>query len=92
MSQTVVGDFPINGTYVKTDSQILTMKLLNTKVPLMERIFYPWLRETSAPWWNYDSQPYTTATITVDFSKHSDIKYVYVGCRPQKIISMQASQ
>ena len=92
MSQTVVGDFPINGTYVKTDSQILSMKLLNTKVPLMERIFYPWLREIILPYWAYSTQPYTTATITIDFTKHSDIKYVYVGCRPQKIISMQASQ
>ena len=92
MSQTVIGDFPINGTYVKTDSQILSMKLLNTKVPLMERIFYPWLREIILPYWAYSTQPYTTATITIDFTKHSDIKYVYVGCRPQKIISMQASQ
>lgn len=68
------------------------MKFLNTKVPLMERIFLPWMRETTTPWWNYDKQPYTTATITIDFTKHSDISYIFVGCRPQKLISMQAAQ
>lgn len=91
-SQSLIGEFPVNGTYVKTDSQLLSMKLLNTKVPLCDRIFYPWLREVTAPWWSYDSQPYTTATITIDFTKHSDLKYIFLGCRPQKIISMQAAQ
>ena len=92
MSQTVIGEFPINGTFVKTDSQILTMKLLNTKVPLMERIFVPWMREITTPWWNYNSQPYTTATITIDFTKHSNLKYVFVGCRPQQIETLKAEQ
>lgn len=79
------GEFPINGTFVKTDSNVVILKIVNTKVPLHERIFYPWLRETTMNWWSYDKQPYTTATITVDFTKHNDIKYVFCGCRPTKI-------
>lgn len=91
-SNSVLGDFPVTGTFVKTDTQILTLKILNTKVPLMERLFYPWLRETTLPYWSYESQPYTTATIKIDMSKHADITYVFVGCRPTKIITMDANQ
>lgn len=91
-STTIIGEFPVNGAFVKTNSQILNMNILNTKVPLFERLFYPWMREVTLPWWSYESQPYTTATITIDMSKHSDIKYVFCGCRPQVLKSMQANQ
>ena len=91
-SQNALGEFPINGQYVKCDSNVITMSILNTKVPLHERIFYPWMKEVTLPWWNYNSQPYTTATIIVDFTKHNDIKYVFCGCRPQKVIMNQATQ
>ena len=69
-SPNAFGEFPINGLFVKTDSNVLTLKIVNTKVPLHERLFYPWLRETTMSWWAYDEQPYTTATITVDLTKH----------------------
>lgn len=91
-SVNALGEFPINGTIVKTDSNLIVLKILNTKVPLHERIFYPWMREVTLPFWAYDQQPYTTATVTVDFTKHADIKYVFCGCRPQKINMMQATQ
>lgn len=91
-STTIIGEFPINGMYVKTDNNLLQLKILNTKVPLMERIFLPWMREIVCPFWNYNTQPYTTATITIDFTKHSDIKYVFVGCRPQQIETLKAEQ
>lgn len=86
------GEFPINGALVKPDSNILQLKILNTKVALHERIFYPWIREVSLPYWSYDSQPYTTATITIDFTAHNDIKYIFCGCRPSKIMMQQAIQ
>ena len=86
------GEFPLNGLIVKPDSNVLTLKILNTKVPLHERIFYPWMREVTLPFWSYETQPYTTATITVDFTKHNDVSYVFYGCRPQKIIMQQATQ
>lgn len=76
------GEFPVNGTIVKPDSNVIVLKMLNTKVPLHERIFYPWLREVTLPFWSYKTQPYTTATIVVDFTAHNDVKYVFYGCRP----------
>jgi hypothetical protein len=88
---TVVGEFPVNGSYILPDNNNLMFTFVNTKVPIMERIFYPWMREVTLPWWSYDSQPYTTATVTVDFTKHSDIKYVFFGCRPVQVNMQQAN-
>jgi hypothetical protein len=50
-----IGEFPINGLVVKTDSNILKLKIVNTKVPLHERIIYPWLREVTLPYWSYET-------------------------------------
>ena len=88
----LLGEFPVNGNYIMPDNNNLVFTFVNTKVPLMERIFYPWMREVTLPWWSYDSQPYTTATITVDFTKHSDIKYKFFGARPIQINMQQANQ
>lgn len=88
----VLGEFPVNGNYIMPDNNNLVFTFVNTKVPLMERIFYPWMREVTLPWWSYDTQPYTTAAITVDFTKHSDIKYMFFGCRPTQINMQQANQ
>ena len=91
-SVTSVGEFPVNGTYVQPESNELTMQIVNTKASLHERIFYPWMKEVTFPWWSYNSQPYTTATITIDFTKHNDCKYVFCGCRPRQIYSLQGKQ
>lgn len=78
----MLGEFPtITSPMVHPDGQ-LQMSILNTRASLHERIFYPWMREVTLPYWSYDSQPYTTATITVDFTKHNDTRYVFCGCRP----------
>lgn len=90
--KTSLGDFPVNGMFVKPDNNSLTMDVLNTKAPLLERIFYPWLREVTLPYWSYDNQPYTTATITVDMRKHADIYYRFYGARPVQINTYQPSQ
>ena len=92
MSTGVVGEFPVNGLFVQTDSNELQMKFINTRVPIFERIFYPWQREVCLPYWSYETQPYTTATITVDYRKHNDICYVFVGCRPVKLEMQNANQ
>lgn len=89
---TQLGEFPVNGNYILPDSNNLQFTFVNTKVPIMERIFYPWMREVTLPWWSYESQPYTTATITVDFTKHNDIKYMFFGARPAQINMQQAHQ
>lgn len=91
-STTALGEFPINGTFVKVDTNLLLIKIINTRVPLHERIFYPWMRETVLPFWSYNTQPYTTATVTVDFTEHNDVKYVFYGCRPSRIMMQQATQ
>ena len=91
-ASTFFGDIPLNGTMVIPDKKDLSFQIVNTRVPLMERIFYPWMREITLPWWSYETQPYTTATITIDFTKHSDIKYVFYGCRPTQINLQQAQQ
>ena len=87
-----LGEFPVNGDYILPDNNTLQFTFVNTKVPLMERIFYPWMREVTLPWWSYDTQPYTTATVTIDFTKHNDIKYMFFGCRPSQINMQQANQ
>lgn len=91
-SETIMGSFPVNGTFVVPDNNTLTMSVINTKVPLHERIFYPWMKEVTLPYWSYNSQPYTTATIEVDFTKHNDIKYIFSGCRPNNIFLQQPKQ
>ena len=91
-ASTLLGDFPINGQFIKTDTNDLMMTVINTKASLHERIFYPWMREVTLPYWSYTSQPYTTATITIDFSKHNDCRYVFCGCRPKQIMSLQGKQ
>lgn len=89
--ESVIGSFPINGTLVKPSQNTFSLAIINTKAPLMERIFYPWIREITMPFWAYDSQPYTTANITISFDKHTDLQYVFVGSRPSNIETIQPS-
>lgn len=63
--QTVFGSFPLNGMSVHPASNVITFNILNTKSPIIEKLFYPWLREVTLPYWSYQTQPYTTATITI---------------------------
>jgi hypothetical protein len=79
---TLFGEFPVNNLYIKPDNNTLTMSILNTKTSIHDFIFYPWMREVTLPFWVYDSQPYTTATITIKFDKHCNSRYVFCGCRP----------
>lgn len=90
--QTSLGEFSTNGNYVIPDNNNLQLYILCTKLPLHERIFYPWMREVTLPYWSYATQPYTTATITIDFNKHTDLKYVFCGCRPTSIDTIQPTQ
>ena len=91
-SDTFFGKFIYIGRNINPDSNTIQMTLLNTKAPLIERIFYPWMRECTLPFWSYEDQPFTTATVTVDFAKHTDMKYVFYGCRPTQIQTFQPTQ
>ena len=79
---TLVGKFPVPGNLVIPDNNTFNMEIVNVEAPIQENIFYPWMRETTLPFWSYDNQPFTTATITVDLTEHSNIKYKFFGCRP----------
>lgn len=89
-SQTMLGEFPVAGTVIGSEGSF-TMDVLNTKAALHERLFYPWMRETTCEFWSYESQPYTTANIIVDFKKHNDVRYVFTGCRPTDVNLLVAS-
>ena len=54
-STNALGTFPINGTIVKPDTNVFSMDIINTKIALHERIFYPWMREVTLPFWSYES-------------------------------------
>ena len=79
---TLVGKFPVPGNLVQPSDNSFSLEMVNTESPVIENVFYPWMRETTLPWWSYDSQPFTTATVTLDFTEHADVKYHFFGCRP----------
>lgn len=84
-ADTVAGALTTHKMFVQPDTREFTLNVLNTKVSLADRIFYPWMRELSYPYWSYEDQPYETATITIDMTSHSDISYVFLGARPVKV-------
>lgn len=85
VAETAIGTVQTHKMAVETDSKEFSLKILNTKVSLIDRVFYPWMREISYPYWSYPTHPYTKATITIDMTAHNDISYVFLGSRPTKI-------
>lgn len=84
-AETSFGTLTTHKMAVQPDSKEFSLRILNTKVSLIDRIFYPWMRELSYPYWSYPDQPYETATVTIDMTSHNDISYVFLGSRPIKI-------
>lgn len=82
---TMVGSISTHKMMLEPASQTFTMAVVNTKASLIERIFYPWMREVSYPYWSYAEYPYTTAEIIFDMTPHNVIKYHFLGCRPTAI-------
>ena len=91
-STTLVGKFPIPGNLVTPDNMNFSMDVVNVQSPVIENVFYPWMRETTFPWWSYDDQPFTTAEVTFDFTEHSNVKYHFFGCRPIHMQLVQPDQ
>lgn len=89
---TLTGTFSIPGNVIQPDSNTFILSIINTKVPLIDRVFYPWMREVTLPYWSYSSCPYTTATVKIDMTKHADFSYVFYGCRPSAIQTEQPTQ
>lgn len=90
--QTQVGNFAIPGKIVKPSSNTFSIEILNMNTPIQENIFYPWMQETRLPYWAYSTMPFARATISFDFSEHSNIKYNFLGCFPTQIQALQPSQ
>ena len=91
-TQTYMGQFPVPGTIVKTSDSRFQIEVLNLEKPVIENVFYPWMREVTFPKWVYESQPYTTATVTFDFTEHSNVRYHFFGCRPSQVVLIHPSQ
>ena len=87
-----VGKFKTPGTTVGPDNNQLVISFLNTSIPLIERIFYPWAREVALPYWSYEQQPFTTARVIIDFTKHNATRYIFTGVRPTTMQLQQPSQ
>ena len=86
--KTLFGTFSTSGYIIEPDSHEFTMSIVNTKLPIHETIFYPWMQEVTSPFWCYSDQPYTTATAEIDLSEHADLKYKFYGCRPYRMITL----
>ena len=84
-ADTLIGSFQLHKLALVPDSQIFSMDIITTKAPLLENWLYPWMREITSPTWLYDNRPYTTATVIIDMTSHSNIKYVLNGVRPSNI-------
>lgn len=91
-SDSMVGKFSIPGRMLVPDNNTFSMEVVNVKSPVLENVFYPWMRETTLPYWSYEEEPFTTATVTIDFQPHSDTVYKFYGCRPQQIQLIQPDQ
>jgi len=78
--------------FLNPEQQTFTIDVINTKVPIIEEIFYPWLREVQYPEWQYPSRPYTTAKIDISLTSHSDVSYHLLKCRPTMMDTFNPSQ
>ena len=85
VSETLAGNVRTHKMAVEPSDKTFSLKLLNTRVSIIDRIMYPWMREITYPFWSYSDYPFTTATITIDFTEHNDISYVFLGARPISI-------
>lgn len=91
-ASTLAGSFKTHTFSLIPSSQELRLQILNTKVPIIENFFLPWLQEIQSPQWIYDNVPYTKATFSIDLRSHCNVSYVFLGCRPTSIGSYSPSQ
>lgn len=90
--QSVMGTFPTHKLILTPDTSTFTLNIINTGNPILETFFLPWMREIQSPQWVYKSVPYTKATFKVNMQSHTDLIYVFLGCRPTEIDTVSPSQ
>lgn len=77
------------------DSNVISLKILNTEDSLMEGLFVEWLGETCSDRYIYPTVPFLKATVTVEFyhaNRHERaFSYVYHDCFPTQIETQNPS-
>jgi len=91
-AETIVGTIQTHKMYITPSDQTFRMSIINTKHPLIENWIYPWMREVTYPEWQYKNYPYTKGEMTIDFTEHTNIKYVLNGIRPTSISPIRPTQ
>ena len=89
---TILGNFQTTGTLVDVESHEFSIDILNTKLPLIETVFYPWMREVTLPYWSYNQYPYTLGKLTIDLNTHCDVQYIIYGVKPKTVQTYNPSQ
>lgn len=89
--ESAMGTFVTQKLFLTPDSQTFTLEIINTKKPILENVFLPWMREVQSPQWVYPTHPYTKGTFELDMTSHNNIKYRFLGCRPTSIASINPS-
>lgn len=89
--ESVIGNFQTHKLLLTPESSTFTLDIINTGKPVLETFFLPWLREIQSPQWVYNDYPFTKATFEADMTAHTDVKYVFLGCRPTQIDTINPS-
>ncbi len=80
----------------KTDSNELTLSILQTESGMFENFFIPWMEEVNASEWRYASYPYTKYSITItqyrNDGKTVAYRYRYRGAYPKNVQTFNFSQ
>lgn len=89
--ESVIGNFQTHKLLLTPESSTFTLDIINTGKPVLETFFLPWLREIQSPQWVYESYPFTKARFEVSMKTHTAVKYVFLGCRPTHIDTINPS-
>lgn len=89
--ESVIGNFQTHKLLLTPESSTFTLDIINTGRPVLETFFLPWLREIQSPQWVYEKYPFTKATFEVSMKTHTAVKYIFLGCRPTQIDTINPS-
>ena len=77
------GKYPTHSLIVFPTTNELTFDVINTREASIDYTINNWLHEVhSVNWINENNAPYSTIRIEISLEEHTDIKYVFLNCRP----------
>lgn len=91
-ADTVAGSFTTHTMKLNPSGRELSLEVINTKRPIIENFFYPWLRQVQSPKWIFEEVPYATADLIVDMTEHNNLKYHFINCRPTQLETLNPKQ